>query len=364
MAALRRGTFERADRLAWDDDASLGAEGIGIDSLELTAVAAAVSDFFCLHETGDEDRLFINRDLPAWASLCTAGPGGEPTHIEFRTSGSTGTPKRVQHARAMLLDEAAWFASQFAGAQRVISLVPSHHMFGFVHTVLVPQTLGVPVLDREFSPRSSVVRTLRAGDHIVATPFAWRQLLDSGLTFADGVTGVSSGETIDDDTWLGLLDAGLDELTDIYGATETGALGVRTQPCDAFTALNAQRARSAAVDHLDWLGDDTFMVAARHDAAVQIGGVNVSIEHVRSVLSSHEGVRDCSVRLVDNANGPRLAAFVVPSDDAITATELQTQLRAHAAASLDAPARPTSYTFGAELPRSALGKHISWEAAA
>lgn len=364
LAEARAGGFPRAARLAWTTGTPIGRAGEGtvidVDSLELVRVATEVSEFFCMHQAGIEDRLLVDRTLGGWIHLVDQAEPLGSTDLCFRTSGSTGTPKRITHSRASLLNEARFFAERFEQTRRVVCMVPTHHMYGFVHGGLVPQLLGVPVIDAEFAIRTSVIRGLRSGDHIVATPTMWRELAETGLRFPAGVSGVTSGAAIPGELVEDLLALGLESLDDVYGSTETGALGVRSAERTGFTPLCEQRVRAEAQDVIDWLDDGTFVVGRRNDACVQVAGVNVSTDHVRTVLLEHRAVGDCAVKLMGDDAAARLAAFVVPASDAPDEESLVDELSAYVSSRLPAPARPTSFTFGTEVPVSPLGKAMAW----
>lgn len=364
LDALRAGGFERAERLRWDRSTPLGASGVGVDSLELIGVATAISDFFNLHTLGCEDRLLVDRTIGGWCLLAEQAldaPGGGLT---FRTSGSTDHPKAITHGMAEIRAEASGFASRIRGVRRVVTLVPAHHMYGYIHGLLVPRELDVGVVDAEFMVRSGAMRRLVAGDLVVATPSMWGELLRTGLRFPSGVRGVSSGAPMPTELWEQLLAQGLDKLTDVYGATETGALGVREHAGEPFRAIGTPEKLIDIQDAINWVDGSRFVVRGRLDGCVQVQGVNVSTSAVEGVLLEHRGVREASARLRPGDTGARIEAFVVPSASHDPADDLVASLKQHVAARLPAAARPVTYTLGPAIPLSPLGKPAPWRCSA
>ena len=66
--------------------------------------------------------------------------------ITFLTSGSTGMPKQCPHTSEMIWEETRGVAPLFKGVKRIVSLVPTNHLYGFTFTVILPHTLNVPVI--------------------------------------------------------------------------------------------------------------------------------------------------------------------------------------------------------------------------
>ncbi|MEM1422899.1 MAG: AMP-binding protein [Planctomycetota bacterium] len=357
LHAVRRGGFERGERVRWGSDTPVSGGEIGVDSLELIGVATAISDFFGLHAIGIEDRLLVDRTIGGWAALVADATENGCETLAFRTSGTSGEPKRIEHRLGSLRAEARFFAERFAGVERVVALVPAHHLYGFVHTVLVPEALGVGVADREFALRTGVVRGLRGGDLVVATPFVWEELRTLGIGIPPGVRGVSSGAPIDEETWRGVLALGLDGLTDVYGSTEAGAIGCRTEPGGRFTPVDEEKARASDQDTLEWDADGAFVVAGRADDCVQVGGVNVSRSLVAGTIRAHPDVSRCVTGLEGEGADARLCAHVVPVGG-VDRAALVESLRAYARESLPAPERPAVYVVVDALETGAMGKPV------
>jgi acyl-coenzyme A synthetase/AMP-(fatty) acid ligase len=109
---------------------------------------------------------------------------------------------------------------------------------------------------------------------------------------------------------------------------------------------------------VSWAGR-SFLIGARLDDAVQVGGVNVYPSRVRHTLLAHPWVADAVVRLMNPHEGSRLKAFVVPKADTPRA-QLPIELERWVQARLDAAERPRSFTLGEHLPVNDRSKPIDW----
>jgi O-succinylbenzoic acid--CoA ligase len=94
-------------------------------------------------------------------------------------------------------------------------------------------------------------------------------------------------------------------------------------------------------------------VTGRADETILTGGENVDPAEVVSVLRTHPGVDDCAVVGLDDDDwGERVAALVVPADDADpSASALET----HCQGRLAGYKTPRTIEFAADLPRTASG---------
>jgi 4-coumarate--CoA ligase (photoactive yellow protein activation family) len=352
---------------------------LGADSLELLGMGTALAEALHLDRAEVDARLLARPGLDDWVAAAGAGlrAGGLP--LTFRTSGSSGSPKRCTHALASLWQETLELARLLPGRRRILSLVPSHHIYGFLFTVLLPRALGIEeVLDLRSAMPATVLREARAGDLIVAHPGWWELAARLAPRFGDDVVGTSSTAPCPDPLARELADAGL-RLLQVYGSSETAGVGWRFEAGAAFTLLpywsrtdgERELARSlpdsgpapyALQDRLEWEDARRFRPLGRIDGAVQVGGVNVFPAYVAEVLCMHPRVLEASVRPMRPDEGRRLKAFVVPAGDAGPAPceALRDELLAWCAERLTTPERPASISFGERLPTQASGKPADW----
>lgn len=388
LAALRPGR-PAPPPAAWTADTDLAAD-FGVDSLELLGFSSALSDVLGPASPETALSFFEDTRLSRWTTLvgqawAAADVGQAP--LAFRTSGSTGTPKRCLHARAALAAELDAHATWAAGTGRVVAAVRSHHIYGFLFTVLWPRRGDGgprPVLDVCGLPPAAVLPQLRPGDLVVAFPDWWAAWRRAGLRPPPGVTGLTSTAPCPDDLAQALVDGGLARLVQVYGSTETAGVGWRDaahapwrllpvwdrHPEDAQGLRRVAGAGSGAgqapstasvelPDRVEWIDARHFHVGGRRDGVVQVGGVNISPELVAQRLRAHPEVADAVLRLHPGPVGPRLKAFVVPRPG-VDRASLPTRLLAWSSWQLVPAARPVHVSVGDVLPRDAMGKPCDW----
>ena len=365
----------------WPEELRLDTD-LGVDSLELLSLASAVTEALHLHESGIEDALLARRSLGEWIVIAEAGLERFRERLTFRTSGSSGTPKPCRHALATLQQETAHLATLFAGRRRVLCAVPGHHIYGFLFSVLLPRDLGVPadaVIDLRGSTPSWLARGAQPGDLVIGHPEFWAAVARCVPAWAADVVGVTSTAPCPADVAQGVLAAGIAQLVQVYGASETAGIASRTAhdapyelfPYWRFDPANPQSLLRSVPgggeqaytpqDALQREGERRFHVGSRHDEAVQVGGINVFPARVREVLRRHPGVQDAAVRLMRPDEGTRLKAFIVPRVDA--AGDLSVHLQGWIDQHLSVPERPKAIRLGTALPVGPSGKPADWSLA-
>lgn len=364
----------------WPMDLALNEQGLGLDSLERLSVASALNEALHLHESGVEDLLLARQRFGDWLDVAADGLAGFDARLTFHTSGSSGNAKPCTHALASLQQEVNHLAVLLAGARRVLTAVPAHHIYGFLFTVLLPARLGpIDVIDVRRQTPQALAQGLRPGDLLVSHPAHWALVARHAGRLPPGVHGVTSTAPCPDAVAQGLQAIGLASLTQVYGSSETAGIGTRrcaTSPyqlmpfwsCGADGQLLRTMPDGSVVvqaiqDRLEWTADRDFKVCGRLDEAVQVGGTNVFPAQVRQVLLAHPQVADAAVRLMAPEEGARLKAFIVPAPGT-DAQALCADLWCWTEARLAAPARPKAFTAGDSLPRNAMGKLVDWPASA
>jgi long-chain acyl-CoA synthetase len=384
LGRLRQREVSPAESLGWSDAMELGegaeASSLGLDSLGRIDVAGRLNQFFHLHEVGIEDYLLIEKTIGRWSAIVAEAFKHQWERVTFQTSGSTGTPKTCTHELADIVNEARDLADILGRPRRIISMVPPHHIYGFIFTVLVPEILEAEVIDARILSPGRIKSMLAEGDLVVATPHLWRYLSTSLPAFPTGVSGATSTAPMPSDLAQELLSKGLVRLTEIYGSSETSGIAWRQNPADAFTLLDAwlvsqdkeaisrRRSDGSIGDPLPF-GDVVVFESerklrptGRRDGAVQVGGINVFPERVKRILEEHGQVAEAAVRafaVAGDSARQRLKAFIVPAGDGDCAA-LEELLRQHAAVHLSEVEKPAAYAFGSSLPRNALGKLTDW----
>lgn len=351
-----------------DGSRPFAAGGLELDSLEHMTVASDIMALFELYDSEIGDRLLMAETLEQAAEMVCdhAAFAG----LTFRSSGSTGEPTESTHGLRDLREEAREMAGYFA-PRRVVCLVPTHHIYGFIWGVLLPEARQVPVVYHQ-QAAAAIHGQLLPGDLVIAMPEWWRYAKRSGYPFPHGVAGVTSTAPLAAQTWQDLRACGLGELTEIYGSTETAGIGFRRHENAPFELLARWRRAPSddtrlvlratggsveAPDHLAFTGSRTFSVGARRDRQVQVGGCNVSPEHVARQLSALPDVVDCQVRKMVATEGDRLKAWVTTKAP-LTAAR-QAGLRDWCRQNLSVPERP-HLTFSTALAINEMGKAADW----
>mgnify|MGYP001627301989 CR=1 FL=1 len=362
----------------WRDDWALDKD-LGADSLELMTLATALAEALHLHESGIEDYLLARRTLDDWVAIAEAGLTRFSDRVTFRTSGSTGVPKPCVHALAALRQETQHLATLFPGRKRVLCAVPSHHIYGFLFSVLLPRDLGLyadGVVDIRASTPASLARIAQPGDLVVAHPDWWQLAGRTVATLPPDVVGVTSTAPCPDGVSQLVEATGIVRLVHVYGSSETAGIGARSTWNEPYTLFPYWRLegdatlvrqlpeggeqRTTLQDRLEPCGERQFRVGPRHDAAVQVGGINVFPARVREVLCRHPAVADAAVRLMRPDEGTRLKAFIVPKPRSDAGTNLLTDLTTWIDRELTAPERPKALRIGPSIPLSASSKLADW----
>jgi long-chain acyl-CoA synthetase len=357
---------------------------LGADSLELMALCSALADAAGVKDVDAAVSLYQTPVLRHWLDTARIGLAKHGQVMCFRTSGSSGTPKSCLHSLPDLMAEMRAMAQQLGPIERIVSAVRSHHIYGFLFTVLLPHALGrpaMPVLDLQGQPPLALERRLQAGDLVIGFPDWWRLVVRLQPGLPNGVVGITSTAPCPDELSQGVMNCGLQRLLHVYGSTETAGVGWRDWPEAGYQlhdfwqrlpgeAQQLRRAASPLVpgqslaelqDQITWLSERRFVPGPRLDGAVQVGGVNVHLEQVRRRLCNHPEVLDAAVRVHSVSGQTRLKAYVVPQDASQQeGSRLAEQLQAWAQRHLAPAARPVHYTVGPALPRNAMGKACDW----
>src|SRR5690606_10495269 len=162
--------------------------------------------------------------------------------------------------------------------------------------------LGLEVIAGPRALGLAQARQLQAGDLLVGFPFIWQQLRSQGAAFPPGIMGLCSTAPAPADLGESLKQLGLDAWGEIYGSSETGGIGFRTESNAPFELLPRWRAEGDGLfdlhrqqtvtpgDYLRWQGDRELLPDGRRDGALQVGGVNIYPDAIARQLASLPGV--------------------------------------------------------------------------
>ncbi|ABA89884.1 acyl-CoA synthetase, AMP-forming [Syntrophotalea carbinolica DSM 2380] len=317
-----------------------------------------------------------------WLECLVAGGALGVADVTFHSSGSTGEPTACPQPLSVLWQEVGELGRLTQDRRRLVSVVPQHHIYGFLFSVLLPAQLGVPTELLPPFPGAGLSEFLREGDLLIAFPAFWKGLASLGLRFPTGVRGVTSTGPCPPQIIEQLRQQGLDAMMEVYGSSETSGVGYRWDQSDAYSLfrfwqpvalqqtspdalirhqLNGLMAEPVMLpDEVQWLDERTFRPLRRRDQAVQVAGINVYPQYVVSCLKQHPAVEDCVVRLMRPEEGDRLKAFVVPVDPRQADATLRSALIDWCRQRLKSVEQPRSFTFGTQLPTQGMGKLADW----
>ncbi|RUO66997.1 AMP-binding protein [Idiomarina ramblicola] len=389
LARMRPDEGEQWKRRQWHEDDCLipkhqseksnDSDEIAVDSLERLALAGRVVQFFHMGDSGVEDYLLRRHSLSEWADVVLKSRDIHSQNITVSTSGSTGQPKACEHSWRRLVEEVNDFVGIFnseydIAPNRVIALVPSHHIYGFLFTVLLPHVVDIPVL-RGFKAYSHVRNGgLRAGDIVVGFPELLTQLATEISPLPSGVLFISSAGCCPPRTLHQLYAMGAARAVEIYGSSETAGIGYRCEPENTYRLLPRWRSNSSdsqqliekqsgAVyempDKAEWKTINEFKIAGRIDKAISIRGSNVFPARVAELLRQHPAVIDVNVRPMKSDEGTGLKAFIV-LNSSIEETTTEQSIKSWLAERLLAAEIPEHISFGKQLPLNSMGKARDW----
>lgn len=368
--AEQRGQYRSDILRSLNPDESLTDGTVAADSLEILALARRVSEFFQLQQVGSEEWLLRRRSLNEWRDIVMESLDSGIEAVGFRSGGTTGEPELRLQYWSHLRTETDSLSTLLCAPKRILALVPLHHIYGFIWGPLIASTQGCAVTHGA-EAEHCVHHDLRRGDLIIGVPEWWQYLAGTGRAFPEGVTGITSTAPCPADVCHQLVDAGLQQLIEIYGASDVGGIGWRDMPENPYQllphwhrhgehCLTDDEGRVVELpDHIQWETERLLIPTGRRDGAVQVGGINVWPQRVRDLLLTHEGVADCAIRPMATASGTRLKAFIVPAPGQ-DHSALERQLRQWLKERLNAAERPNHLTFGAVLPRNDMGKLCDW----
>ncbi len=356
----------------WSETTNLNDPLFGIDSLKRMKLASAVSEVFHVIEPMSEDLLLAAAPVSYWVDTVMASLAQFSARMSFRTSGSMGRPRQCVHDWKNFEQEIPAWAALLHDRKRIVSYVPPHHIYGFLHTVLLPLYMGIPVVDARMDRNFQ----LAEGDLIVSFPDRLGLLAISSQTLPPGLTAVSSTSPLSAATARALLAKGVETLLEMYGSSETGGLAYRFDNANPFTllpylalgdggdlirtALDGQVSTIEMPDIVTWLDARTFRVERRKDGAIQVSGINVYPQFIANRLAAHDLLSQAYVRPAIIREQQRLKAFLIFADPRVDTPKRRQELVEWIRMEFRVEERPVVLTFGNAPPRNHLGKLMDW----
>jgi 4-coumarate--CoA ligase (photoactive yellow protein activation family) len=292
--------------------------------------------------------------------------------INFFTSGSTGTPKNCIHTQEMIREETNGVSFLFGKIKRIVATVPAHQSYGFIFGLYLPKIMNIPVIPKAPLPFLEWDKILQEGGLLVTFPLFLKYLSDIDFKFPAGVTVLTSTSPCPDSIIEDVYKRGADRLIEIYGSSETGAIGFREAAGAPFFLLpfwnyeergseiheifrKSTPLRSELPDIVRTKGERIFTVIERRDHAVKVAGINVYPLKIEKMLKKHIFVKDAVVRL----GGDRLKAFIVLREGA-DEKAAKKSIHDFIHSVFTVHEIPKNITFGTQIPLTPFGKKADW----
>ncbi|NUE67446.1 AMP-binding protein [Snodgrassella sp. ESL0253] len=304
--------------------------------------------------------------------------------VVLQTSGSTGAAKLINKNWHELCLEAQILAATLPGAMIqdrpvVLGSVSVQHMYGLSFRIMLSLYLGLPVYrQRLLFPEVLLVTSQTYRNVIwVSSPTLLHTLrLSHDISLAQGhvVAVISAGGVLAQTSKAFLLEHICPNVVEIYGSTETGAVGYRSdQPHWQFFQDVSHRVEENGLAILSprctteqILADaiveyeNGFELLGRLDRIIKLADKRISLMQLENKLMAHEWVAD--IHILKHPEGTHLAAWVALNDAGIQAwgeqgrKQVILELKECLAGSQEKIALPRHWRFTTALPRNAQSK--------
>ncbi|MEX6633106.1 acyl-CoA synthetase family protein [Hyphococcus lacteus] len=346
---------------SWTQDTKLERGGMALTAAEKTACAERAATMFGFAPD------FLKQEpadkISDWARSLSNALASKLVSFSFKPAARSNQDIAYQHRADAIFQDAAAAANVLYGRRRLLSFVAPHSLLGIELSILTPNLLGVESVDARGMTPDVLSKSLLFGDVLVATPTLWRYMMQEKLKAPDNTLAVSFGEPMTPELAVEMRKSGFGVLRELYGSTETGLIGWRDTPGEAFALFDHWRKAGddlmrimpdsteelvEPMDILQWDGERSFALSGRRDGAVQIGAVNVFPDVVSNALRSHPHIKECEIVVGRRSDGAsRLVAHIVLSEkvqpNERTARDIDTWCRAN----LRQQERPQIYNFEA-----------------
>ncbi|MGM0480536.1 MAG: AMP-binding protein [Pseudomonadota bacterium] len=350
-----------------------------VDSFEWMSIAGRVVEFFQIASSGLEDYLLRSVTLDEWAQVVLTSRDQASKDITFSSSGTTGQPQKQTHSWDSLLAEVEFFAGLLQQHQlhpeRFISVVPAHHIYGFIFSVLLPERLDTEVVRGLKAFTVSQAQQLQDHDAIIAFPGWYQQLAERGVNFPVTAFAVNSSGPASQAVLQTLQQRGLAAVLEVYGSSETSGLGYRLQRNGWYRLLPRWQRHDeqqlldtdsnqyiSLPDIVAWCDEFLFRPLKRADQAVQVNGVNVYPARIAALIEQHPQVKAARVRLLSDSDYGLKALLIV--NEACKESEkerLLIDLPGWLSDKLQPHEIPKNFTIADQVPTNEMGKEQDWE---
>ncbi len=329
--------------------------------------------------------------VPAWEETApgevavaeTGGGGLEPSLpaagdiiLAFLTSGSTGEPKIIakrdfQFQRQYEVEPASL---GLAGPINTVSLVPSHHILGYIYGFYLPAATGGVVTFLPGSPPHTWIDAVRRErpSLVVGVPLHYRLINQALSEPLPKAVYISSGGSLPVSVSDAFRERAGWPIVQVYGSTEAGGMATRIGP-EPWRPMPGVSWKARAVDgrlmiRSPWQDDpaiwhcqddvvepagEGFELLGRADSVVKVGGRRFSLAETVQVALSWPSIDQAHAVPYDRYGELAVALFVVARRPlALTPVDV----RAYLASRLAPFKVPRTIRVLDELPSRGIGK--------
>lgn len=313
----------------------------------------------------------------------TFSPETDDTALILFTSGSTGKPTPISKTFQQINNELSILEKHFGSQLEdslIVGSVSHHHMYGLPFRLLWPLTTGRPFVDKEIIYLEQI-QTLQSDNSIslITSPAHLNHLPETMDWEKISLNAIfSAGAPLSETAAKNAALKFQQDVTEIYGSTETGAIATRQQlkeiywsPLDSIN-IQSQEGQLAAKRTIDksWFvskdlcelnSEQKFLLKGRADRIIKIGGKRISATAIEHLLETHSWIQSARVLVLDNKKS-RVGAIVVLNDEGkaklvdlgkLTLCKKLSTVFEH---NIERVAWPRYWRFVTEFPSNAQGK--------
>lgn len=298
--------------------------------------------------------------------------------MTFWSSPTSGIPSACSHRKVALQQEVEFLQNLIRPTQRIVSLLPHNHLYGYVFGVLLPDSMNIEVLDAQNQSMIGLFTELREGDTLIAYPDWWTELANAELALPKRCLGISATAPLAVNTALRLQKQGFPML-EIYGSAESGGLGYRRlieEPFELFPywrhsphirsqlhRMYPDRSVSPAVlppEYLSWESTRHFRVNGRRDQAIDMDGYLIFPQQIAERIENLPQVQSCWIRKMKTEEGVGLKCWVIPRPQEEPSASLRTYLQLWFEQYLSPQDRPSHIVISDQSPFNEWDKVQDW----
>lgn len=257
--------------------------------------------------------------------------------INFFTSGSTGKPKLVKKTINQIELEVIELANEFGEHIKdsiLVSTTLHYHFYGFIFALLLPFCLGIKTVRNKIS----YIETLNnikgySSITLISTPSFLKRIDKKSVKIYPKWNLFSSTGVLEKEVFDNCVDVFNTNTIEVYGSTETGALGYRCQneglyfkklPSNTvgLSEIDEIIVSSPYTDNKDILMGDTgmltdehhFYLLGRNDSTVKVEGKRVNLKDIDIKIQQNKEFIDSYSIMYKSKSREQIVSFIVTKD--------------------------------------------------